>query len=166
MSRQLRRSIRKGGKAAILYQLCQIDLFPFQGNKMNLWAGLLSTAFERDDAGCAGFRQIDRSGEIRCRDGKRMPGDYGAIVNHNLYYVNLFLIFKAGEGTTGSKFIDQSLYLCYIRRLSRGDPSMAIWTQYHAREYSILPVHLKNCSSNQRDNRVSQHSCRSFQSSL
>ena len=47
MSRQLRRAIRKGGKAAILYQLCQIDLFPFQGNKMNLWAGLLSTAFER-----------------------------------------------------------------------------------------------------------------------
>ena len=26
---------------------------------------MLSTAFERDDAGCAGFRQIDRSGGIR-----------------------------------------------------------------------------------------------------
>ncbi len=26
---------------------------------------MLSTTFERDDAGCAGFRQIDRSGGIR-----------------------------------------------------------------------------------------------------
>ena len=86
---------------------------------MNPRAGLLSPAFERDDVGCAGFRQIDRSGEIRCRDGKRMPGDYGAIVNHNLYYVNLFLIFKAGEGTTGSKVIDQSLYLHCTHRSSR-----------------------------------------------
>jgi len=44
---------------------------------------MLSTAFERDDAGCAGFRQIDRSGGTRFRDGKRMHVAYGILVYRN-----------------------------------------------------------------------------------